>query len=97
MNKADLIERLAEMSGLEKKDAKKVVEAIFATDPRNGVIASALEAGQKVQITGFGSFELRDRKARMGRNPRTGEPIHIPATRVPAFSAGKSLKDRFAS
>ncbi len=97
MNKADLIDRLAEMSGMEKKDAKKAVEALFATDPRNGVIASALEAGEKVQVTGFGTFELRNRKARMGRNPRTGEAIQIPAARVPAFSAGKSLKERFTS
>lgn len=95
MNKAELIDSLAEVSGLSKADARTAVEALFATDPRNGVIANALEAGQKVQITGFGSFELRERKARMGRNPRTGEAIQIAASRVPAFSAGKGFKDRY--
>lgn len=94
MNKADLVDRLAEASGLSKKDARAAVDALFATDPRNGVIANALEAGEKVQITGFGTFELRSRKARTGRNPRTGEAIQIAASRAPAFSAGKSFKER---
>jgi DNA-binding protein HU-beta len=95
MNKAELVDQLAEASGLSKKDARTAVEALFATDPRNGVIASALERGDKVQITGFGTFELRQRKARTGRNPRTGETINIAASRAPVFSAGKSLKDRY--
>ena len=97
MNKAELIDRLAEVCGLEKKEARQAVEAIFATDPRNGSIANAFESGDKVQITGFGTFELRNRKARTGRNPRTGEAIAIPASRAPAFSAGKPFKERFAS
>ncbi len=97
MNKADLVDRLAEASGLSKKDARSAVDALFATDPRNGVIANALEAGEKVQITGFGTFELRERKARTGRNPRTGEAIQIAASRAPAFSAGKSFKERVNS
>ncbi len=96
MNKAELIDRLAEACSMEKKDAKNAVEALFATDPRNGIIANALEGGEKVQITGFGTFELRDRKARTGRNPRTGEAIQIPASRAPAFSAGKPFKDRYS-
>ena len=95
MNKSELIERLAAECAISRKDAKAAIEALFATDPRNGIIASALEAGEKVQITGFGSFELRERKARTGRNPRTGETIQIPASRVPAFSAGRSFKDRY--
>ena len=95
MNKADFIEKVAEASGLDRKDAKSAVDAIFATGPREGVIASALEAGEKVQLTGFGTFELRDRKARIGRNPRTGEAIQIAAARVPAFSAGKTFKERY--
>jgi DNA-binding protein HU-beta len=97
MNKAELIDRLAEACSMEKKEAKQVIEALFATDPRNGIIANALESGEKVQITGFGTFELRNRKARTGRNPRTGEPIDIPASRAPAFSAGKPFKERYAS
>ena len=95
MNKTELIERLAEQCDFSRKDAKNAVEALFATDLRNGIIATALENGEKVQITGFGAFELRHRKARVGRNPRTGEPIQIAASRVPAFSAGKSFKDRY--
>ncbi|MCB1161881.1 MAG: HU family DNA-binding protein [Candidatus Krumholzibacteriia bacterium] len=95
MNKADLVDQLAEASGLSKKDARAAVEVLFATDPRNGVIANALERGDKVQITGFGTFELRQRKARTGRNPRTGEEISIAASRAPVFSAGKGFKDRY--
>ena len=95
MNKADLVDQLAEASGLSKKDARAAVEMLFATDPRNGVIANALERGDKVQITGFGTFELRQRKARTGRNPRTGEEISIAASRAPVFSAGKGFKDRY--
>ncbi|MDP6418686.1 MAG: HU family DNA-binding protein [Candidatus Krumholzibacteria bacterium] len=95
MNKSDLIAKLSEECGLSSKDAKGVIEALFSTEPRGGIIANALETGEKVQITGFGTFEVRDRKARTGRNPRTGEAIQIDATRVPAFSAGKSFKDRY--
>ncbi len=95
MNKAELIDRLAAASGLAVKDARSAVDHLFATDPRNGVIANALAGGEKVQITGFGTFELRQRKARTGRNPRTGEEIAIAASRAPAFSAGKSFKERY--
>ncbi|MBM4119065.1 HU family DNA-binding protein [bacterium] len=95
MNRAELADRLAEASGLSRKDARSAVDALFATDPRNGVIANALDSGEKVQITGFGTFELRSRKARTGRNPRTGEEIPIAASRQPVFAAGKSLKDRY--
>lgn len=95
MNKAELADRLAETSGLSRKDARTAVDALFATDPRNGVIANALDGGEKVQITGFGTFELRTRKARTGRNPRTGETIAIAASRQPAFAAGKGFKDRY--
>jgi DNA-binding protein HU-beta len=95
MNKAELIDRLATASGLSPKDARSAVEHLFATDPRQGVIAGALDGGEKVQITGFGTFELRQRKARTGRNPRTGETIPIAASRAPVFTAGKGLKDRY--
>ena len=91
MNKSELTDALSSRSGLTKSDADSVVNALFATD--NGIITRALKGGDKVQITGFGTFEARKRKARMGRNPRTGEEIEIPARRVPAFRAGKGLKD----
>lgn len=91
MNKSDLVDALASSAGMTKADASRAVDALFA--PSGGVIASALKAGQRVQITGFGTFEAKHRKARMGRNPRTGQAIHIAATKTPSFRAGKGLKD----
>lgn len=91
MNKSELVDALADRTGMTKADAGRAVDALFSVD--NGVIAKALKKGQKVQITGFGSFETRKRKARTGRNPRTGATIKIPATRAPSFRAGKGLKD----
>lgn len=86
-NKAELINQVAEATELSKKDATPVVEAVFEA------IQSNLSEGEKVQIIGFGTFEVRDRAARKGRNPQTGEEIQIPATKVPAFKPGKGLKD----
>ncbi|HXV13904.1 MAG: HU family DNA-binding protein [Candidatus Latescibacteria bacterium] len=94
MNKTELIERVAQKTGLTMKDAKNVVDAIFSTQPKNGIIANELKSGRKVQITGFGTFQIRRRKKREGRNPQTGATIEIPATKFPAFSAGRALKDR---
>ena len=94
MNKTELIERIAKRTGLTLKDSRNVVDAIFSTVPKQGIIASELKSGRKVQITGFGTFQIRKRKKREGRNPQTGEAIEIPATKFPAFSAGRSLKDR---
>ena len=91
MNKSDLVDALASSADMTKADASRAIDALFATD--GGVIASALKAGKRVQITGFGTFEAKHRKARMGRNPRTGQAIHIAATKTPAFRAGKGLKD----
>lgn len=87
MNKTDLVNAVAEKSELSKKDAAKAVDAVFDT------VMDSLEKGEKVQIIGFGNFEVRDRSARKGRNPQTGEEIEIPASKVPAFKAGKALKD----
>lgn len=87
MNKTDLVNAVAESSELSKKDASKAVDAVFQT------IMDSLKDGEKVQIIGFGNFEVRDRAARKGRNPQTGEEIEIPASKVPAFKAGKALKD----
>lgn len=94
MNKTQLVEKVARKTGLTLKDAKMVVDVIFSTVPKEGIIASELNAGRKVQITGFGTFQIRKRKRREGRNPQTGEPIEIPATRFPAFTAGRALKER---
>jgi DNA-binding protein HU-beta len=87
LNKAELISAVAEKSGMAKKDAEKAVNAVFAS------IEEALVNGDKVQLVGFGTFEVRERAARTGRNPQTGEEIQIAASRVPAFRAGKTLKE----
>lgn len=94
MNKTELVEKVARKTEMTLRDAKIVVDAIFSTVPKEGIIASELNAGRKVQITGFGTFQIRKRKKREGRNPQTGEPIQIPASRFPSFSAGRALKDR---
>ena len=90
MKKAELVAAVAEKTALSKKDSEKVVNAAFEA------ITEALVAGEKVQLVGFGSFETKERNARIGRNPRTKEEIEIPASRVPAFKAGKALKDAVA-
>jgi len=87
MNKAELIATVAEKTGLSKKDSEKAVSAMLDT------ITTTLEAGEKVQLVGFGVFDVKERGARIGRNPKTKEEIEIPASRVPLFKAGKALKD----
>lgn len=87
MNKSELIVAVAEKAALSKKDAEKAVKAVV------DAVADALVAGDKVQLVGFGTFEVRARDARTGKNPRTGEVIKIAASKVPAFKAGKALKD----
>ena len=91
MNKSDVVDALADATGMTKADAARAVDAMFA--PSGGIISTALRNKQRVQITGFGTFESKHRKARQGRNPRTGETIQIRATNTPAFRAGKGLKD----
>ncbi len=90
MNKTELIAAVAEKTGLTKKDAERVVSATFQT------IADAMVKGDKVQVSGFGIFDVKNREARVGRNPRTKEAVQIPATRLPAFKASKTLKDAVA-
>ena len=87
MNKAELINAVAEKADVSKKDAEAVISATLET------ITAALKEGDKVQLVGFGSFEVKKRAARMGRNPKTKESIAIPASVVPVFKAGKALKD----
>jgi DNA-binding protein HU-beta len=90
VNKQDMIEAVAKQLDLTKVRAGEIIELFFGTD---GLIASELKKGGKVQITGFGNFETRKRVARQGRNPRTGKTISIKASNVPAFRAGKGLKE----
>ena len=93
MNKAEMVDRVAEMTGFSVKETRKLVDAIFDPDPHVGLIAAELVSGNKVAISGFGTFEARARKARVGRNPHTGDPLDIPAMRAPTFKAGKPLKE----
>ena len=93
MNKAELVDKLAQRTGTSLREARSLVDAIFDPDPAVGLIADALVRGQKVAISGFGTFEARSRKARIGRNPHTGAPLEIPASRAPAFKPGKPLKE----
>lgn len=87
MNKTELVASVAEKSGLTKKDTEKAVSAVIES------IIESVKKGEKVQLIGFGTFELRARAARTGRDPRTNKPISIPACNVPAFKAGKAFKD----
>ena len=87
MTKTELVANVAEKSGITKKDADKVLSAVFES------IKQALVEGDKVQVIGFGTFEIRNRSARKGRNPQTGEEIDIPASKLPSFKAGKALKE----
>jgi len=87
VNKTDLVSSVAEKAELTKKDAEKAVNALLAS------IEESLASGDKIQLVGFGTFEVRERAARKGRNPQTGEEIEIAAAKVPAFKPGKALKD----
>jgi nucleoid DNA-binding protein len=87
MKKKELIERIAEKASVPKSEAQKHFEAF------EDVVTEALKAGEEVQITGFGKFSVRERKAREGRNPQTGEKMRISAQKVPSFSAGNALKE----
>ncbi|KMT22048.1 HU family DNA-binding protein [Clostridium cylindrosporum] len=88
MNKADLVTSMANKSGLTKKDAEKALKSFIES------IEEALTSGDKVQLVGFGTFEVKERAERKGRNPKTKEEITIPASKVPAFKAGKELKEK---
>ena len=90
MNKAELINAVAEAADVSKKDAEAVITATVEA------ITAALQEGEKVQLVGFGSFEVKKRAARVGRNPKTKEAIEIPASAVPTFKAGKAQKDALA-
>ena len=87
MNKTELVAAIAEQAGLSKKDAEKAVKAFV------DVVTAELKKGDKVQLVGFGTFEVSKRAAREGRNPQTGAPMKIKASKAPKFSAGKALKD----
>ncbi|MDD6275727.1 MAG: HU family DNA-binding protein [Clostridia bacterium] len=87
MNKTEFISAVAEKGEMDKKSAEKAVNAVF------GAVEDALKAGQKIQLVGFGTFEVRERAEKQGRNPRTGETMVVPASKVPAFKAGAALKN----
>jgi DNA-binding protein HU-beta len=91
MNKAEMVDALASQANVSKKDARAVLDAIF--DPSDGLIANSLRRGERVAVTGFGTFEARERGPRVGRNPRTGKEIQIGPSKAPAFRPGKGLRD----
>jgi DNA-binding protein HU-beta len=95
MNKSDLVQALMNRTNLNKADATRALEALFSTE--EGLIPEALRRGERVQISGFGTFETRARKARTGRNPRTGREIRIGPTVSASFRPGKALKDAVKS
>jgi len=94
MTKQEFAENLARQTDISKAKAMDVIDAIFSTSPGHGIIAVELDGGRDITITGFGTFKTRHTKARMGRNPQTGEPIHISARNSVSFRAGKGLKIR---
>jgi len=87
MTKADLVDEVAREAQVTKKQAEGIVNSVF------GVIVDSLQAGEKIELRGFGSFRLRTRKSRVGRNPKTGERVEVPAKRIPYFKPGKELKE----
>lgn len=87
MNKADIVEKMAEILGKSKKDSEKILNSIMAC------VLDALLEGEKIQLVGFGTLEVRERQPRKGRNPQSGEVINIPGGRVPVFKPGKALRD----
>jgi DNA-binding protein HU-beta len=87
MKKSELVVQVAEQAGLDRKQSERAVTALF------DAITEALKAGDKVQVMGFGTFEVKERAAHQGRNPATGEAIEIPASKTPSFKAGKTLRD----
>ena len=89
MNKSTLVMKIAEKAGLDRKQSEAALNAFTAA------VTEALQAGEKVQLMGFGTFEVKERAARMGRNPATGEATEIPAKKTPVFKAGKGFKDAF--
>ena len=96
MNKTEMAQKLAKKADITQAKAVEIVDDIFSSKPGEGIIAVELDAGGKVAISGFGTFETRQRKARMGRNPATGAAIYIGATTYAAFKPAKGLKDRVA-
>lgn len=87
MTKAELVEEVAKSIDLPKKSAETIVNTVFRS------VINALHEGEKIELRGFGSFRLRERKERIGRNPKTGETVHVPTKKVPYFKAGKELKE----
>jgi nucleoid DNA-binding protein len=96
VNKSEMADKLADKADISKAKAAEIIDIIFSTKDGEGIIAVELDAGRKVNITGFGNFSLKSRSARMGRNPATGQTITIPAKNYAHFAASKGLKDRVA-
>jgi len=94
MNKTEMAMKLAKKTGVSQGKAAEIIDTMFSADPGEGLIATALDAGEKVTIPGFGTFATKQRSARQGRNPATGATIYIPAKRYAHFKPGKTLRER---
>ena len=94
MNKTEMAMKLAKKTGLSQGKAAEVLEVVFSAQPRKGIIATALDAGEKVTVPGFGTFSTKKRGERQGRNPATGQTITIPAKKYVHFKPGKTLRER---
>jgi nucleoid DNA-binding protein len=94
MNKTEMAMKLAKKAGISQGNAAEIIDIVFSAHPRTGLIATALDAGEKVTIPGFGTFATKQRGARTGRNPATGATIHIPAKKYCHFKPGKTLRER---
>ena len=93
MTKTELIRKLADVTGLSQKDVRLVLEALTDSQPNKGLITSSLKQGEKVTISGFGTFYIRERNARQARNPKTGGKVKVPKRRYPAFKPAKTFKE----
>jgi len=96
VNKSEMADKLADKADISKAKAAEIIDIIFSTKPGEGIIAVELDAGRKVNITGFGAYSIKSRAARMGRNPATGEALSIPARKYAHFNPSRGLKDRVA-
>ena len=94
MNKTEMAMKLAKKAGVSQGKAAEIIDTMFSAHPRKGLIATALDAGEKVTIPGFGTFKTKHRSARQGRNPATGATIFIPAKKYAHFKSGKTLRER---
>ena len=95
VNKPDIVEAVSKRTGVSRQDVRKVLDELFSVRKRPGLVVQAVESGKEVRLAGFGSFSMRRKAARPGKNPRTGEPIEVPERRYLVFRSGAAIRERF--